>query len=201
MWCGRVARVGANQPGPCGSCPARQHRLRKAKVMKLGLAVLRAILGVLFIGHGTQKLFGWFEGEGLRDTGESFDSLGLRPGAPQATTAGVSETVGGALIATGFFTPLGCALITGVMTQAIRTVHAGRGPWFTAGGWEYNAVLIAAVFAIADVGPGDWSLDHALGIQLSGPLWATTAVGVGAAGPVLNTRVLFLLAAKSGLPV
>jgi hypothetical protein len=28
--------------------------------------------------------------------------------------------------------------ITGVMTQAIRTVHAGKGPWFTAGGWEYT---------------------------------------------------------------
>jgi putative oxidoreductase len=34
---------------------------------------------------GTQKLFGWFEGQGLRDTGDSFDSIGLRPGRPQAT--------------------------------------------------------------------------------------------------------------------
>src|SRR5919112_502347 len=166
--------------------------------MKLGLVVLRAVLGTLFIGHGTQKLFGWFEGEGLRDTGESFDSIGLRPGRPQATTAGVSETVGGALIATGFLTPLGCALITGVMTQAIRTVHAGKGPWFTQGGWEYNAVLIAAVFAIAEQGPGDWSLDHALHIERSGPLWATAAVGTGAAGPVLATPVLFLIAAAAG---
>jgi putative oxidoreductase len=57
--------------------------------MKLGLVVLRTILGTLFIGHGTQKLFGWFEGQGLRDTGDSFDSIGLRPGRPQATTAGL----------------------------------------------------------------------------------------------------------------
>lgn len=169
--------------------------------MKLGLAVLRVIVGVLFIGHGTQKLFGWFAGEGLRDTGEAFDSLGLRPGPQQATSAGVSETVGGALIATGLLTPVGSALITGVMTQAIRTVHAGKGPWFTAGGWEYNVVLIATVFAIADVGPGDWSLDHALDIEHSGALWATTAVGVGAAAPLLTTPALFVLAAKSGLPV
>lgn len=169
--------------------------------MKLGLVVLRVIVGVLFIGHGTQKLFGWFEGEGLRDTGASFDSLGLRPGAQQATTAGVSETVGGALIASGFLTPLGSALITGVMTQAIRTVHAGKGPWFTAGGWEYNVVLIATVFAIADLGPGDWSLDHALDIEHAGALWATTAVGVGAAAPMLATPALFVIAAKSGLPV
>ena len=169
--------------------------------MKLGLAVLRVIVGVLFIGHGTQKSFGWFEGEGLRDTGESFDSLGLRPGPQQATSAGLSETVGGALIASGFLTPVGCALITGVMTQAIRTVHAGKGPWFTAGGWEYNVVLIATVFAIADLGPGEWSLDRALDIEHSGALWAATAVGVGAAAPVLATPALFVIAAKSGLPV
>jgi putative oxidoreductase len=169
--------------------------------MKLGLVVLRTVLGALFIGHGTQKLFGWFEGEGLRDTGEAFDSIGLRPGRPQATTAGVSETVGGALIAAGFLTPVGCALITGVMTQAIKSVHAGKGPWFTAGGWEYNAVLIAAVFAIAEQGPGDWSLDHALHTERSGPLWATAAMGAGAAGPVLTTPVLFLIAAAAGLPV
>jgi putative oxidoreductase len=169
--------------------------------MKLGLAVLRTILGVLFIGHGTQKLFGWFRGEGLRDTGDEFDSIGLRPGRSQATTAGISETVGGALIATGFMTPVGAALITGVMTQAIRSVHAGKGPWFDDGGWEYNVVLIAAVFAIADLGPGDWSLDHALHTERAGPLWATAAVGAGAAGPVLTTPVLFLLAAEAGLPV
>jgi putative oxidoreductase len=84
---------------------------RKESVMKVGLTILRAILGLVFIGHGTQKLFGWFEGEGLSDTGDSFDEIGLRPGAQQATTAGISETVGGALIATGFLMPVGCGTL------------------------------------------------------------------------------------------
>jgi putative oxidoreductase len=104
-------------------------------------------------------------------------------------------------IATGFLTPIGCALITGVMTQAIKSVHAGKGSWFTNGGWEYNAVLIAAVFAIIEQGPGDWSLDHALETEHAGPLWATAAVSAGAAGPVLTTPVLFMIAAAAGLPV
>ena len=169
--------------------------------MKLGLTVLRAILGLLFIGHGTQKLFGWFEGEGMSGTGDSFDEIGLRPGPQQATAAGISETVGGALIAAGFLVPVGCALISGVQTTAIRKVHAGRGPWFTAGGWEYNVVLIAAVLAITDLGPGDWSLDRALGTEHSGPLWAASAVGFGAAAPTLATPMLFLIAAEAGLPV
>lgn len=169
--------------------------------MKMGLTVVRVVLGALFVGHGTRKLFGWFEGEGLHDTGRTFDSIGLRPGRPQATTAGVSETVGGALIATGLLTPVGCALITGVMTQAIRSVHAGKGPWFEDGGWEYNVVLITTMFALADLGPGDWSLDHALGMEHTGPLWAAAAVGAGVAGPTLSTRAMFAVAAASGLPV
>ena len=169
--------------------------------MKLGLAVLRMIVGALFIGHGAQKLFGWFEGEGLRSTGESFDSIGLRPGTEQAAAAGLSETVGGSLIAAGFLTPVGCGLITSVMSQAIGSVHAGKGPWLTEGGWDYNVVLIAVVFAIADLGPGQWSLDHAWGIERSGPLYALTAVGVGVAAPGLSTPALFRLAARSGLPV
>jgi hypothetical protein len=62
-------------------------------------------------------------------------------------------------------------------------------------------VLIAAVFAITELGPGDWSLDHALDTEHSGALWAMTAVGVGTAAPVLTTPALFMIAAKSGLPV
>ena len=137
----------------------------------------------------------------MSDTGASFDAIGLRPRPQQATGAGVSEVVGGTLIATGFLTPLGSALISGVMSTAIRKVHAGKGPWFTAGGWEYNVVLIATVFAITDLGPGHFSLDRALGVEHSGPVWATTAVGLGAAAPVVATPLLFLIAAEAGLPV
>jgi putative oxidoreductase len=153
--------------------------------MKLGLAALRVVLGSLFIGHGTQKLFGWFGGHGLEGTGGFFESIGLRPGKRHALAAGASEAVGGLLIATGFLTPAGSALITGAMAQAIQRVHGPKGPWMTEGGWEYNAVVIAAVFALADVGPGDWSLDHALGTEMSGPLWALAALGAGIAGPAL----------------
>ena len=72
------------------------------------------------------------------------------------------------------------------MAQAIRTVHAPKGPWVTDGGWEYNAVLIAAMVALADLGPGDVSLDHALGLdRLAGPVVALAALAAGIAGPEL----------------
>jgi putative oxidoreductase len=156
--------------------------------MKLGLAVVRVVVGLLFFGHGAQKLFGWFGGHGLEGTAGFFDQIGLKPGKRTALAAGAGETGGGALLALGFLTPLAAASIIGVMTQAVRTVHGSKGPWNQDGGWEYNAVLAAAAFAVADAGPGEWSLDHALGLKLKGPVWALAALGAGVAGPSLLAR-------------
>jgi putative oxidoreductase len=127
--------------------------------MKLLRLTLRALIGGLFIGHGTQKLFGWFGGHGLEGTSGFFESLGLKPGKANAIAAGVSEAGGGALLASGVALPLAGAAITGTMTSAIRHVHASKGPWSTDGGWEYNAVLIGATLAIVEDECGmSWAL-------------------------------------------
>lgn len=150
--------------------------------MKIGMLVLRLLVGLLFVGHGTQKLAGWFGGGGIDGTAENFEKMGLRPGRDNAIAAGVSEAAGGALLAAGLATPLATAMISGAMSSAIYHVHRPNGPWATQGGWEYNAVLIAAVFAVAAAGPGPISLDHALGVERSGPGVALAAVGAGALG-------------------
>jgi putative oxidoreductase len=150
--------------------------------MELGLAFLRAVVGGLFMGHGLQKLAGWFGGHGLEGTGKAFESMGLRPGRLHAAAAGASETAGGALIATGLLTPVGASLLSGTMVTAIRKVHAANGPWASNGGYEYNLVLLAVVFALADVGPGRWSLDEALGSRRAGPGWALAQLAAGAVG-------------------
>jgi putative oxidoreductase len=150
--------------------------------MKLGLALLRSITGVLFMGHGLQKLAGWFGGHGLDGTGQFFESMGLRPGRRHATAAGAAETVGGALLAAGLLTPLGASMITGTMATAIYKVHAKNGPWLTGNGYEYNLILLAIVFALTDLGPGEWSLDESLGSEMSGPGWALAQLGAGLAG-------------------
>ncbi len=157
--------------------------------MKLGLAVLRGIVGTLFMGHGLQKLAGWFGGHGLQATGEGFASMGLRPGRAHAAAAGVSETVGGALIAVGLLTPLGASLLSGTMLTAIRKVHAANGPWAANGGYEYNLVMLAAVFLVTDVGPGEWSLDEALGIRRAGPGWALAQLAAGAIGSLVAVEL------------
>jgi putative oxidoreductase len=156
--------------------------------MKLGLTILRTIVGALFFGHGTQKLFGWFGGHGPDATAQMFEGLGLRPGRRHATAAGASEAGGGALLALGLLTPAAAASLIGTMFTAIRTVHLKNGPWATAGGYEYNLVLIAALLALADLGPGDLSLDSALGIEVKGPLIALGALAGGIGGATLLTR-------------
>jgi putative oxidoreductase len=150
--------------------------------MELALLVLRVVVGLLFMGHGAQKLFGRFGGHGLDGTGGFFESLGIRPGRRNAMAAGTAELVGGALLALGLLTPLAAALIIGVMVVAIITVHAAKGPWVTDGGWEYNAVLIAAAFALAGAGPGQVSLDDAIGWMpdITGAGWALGALALGA---------------------
>ncbi len=148
----------------------------------MATGILRAVIGLLFVGHGLQKLKGWFGGYGLEGTGQFFESIGLRPGKRHALAAGITETGGGALLALGLLTPFAAAGLTGTMVTAVKTVHLPNGPWVANGGWEYNAVLAAALFAIAESGPGPLSLDHALGTKLSGPFVALAQLAAGAGG-------------------
>jgi len=150
--------------------------------MRIGRLLLRLAVGGFFVGHGTQKLFGWFGGNGLEATAKGFEGLGLRPGRRNAIAAGMAEAGGGALLTVGLATPLAASVLTATMITAIETVHAKNGPWASNGGYEYNVVLIAAVLALAEVGPGSLSLDSALEREHTGAGWALTALGAGAAG-------------------
>lgn len=150
--------------------------------MQLGRLLLRLAVGGFFFGHGTQKLFGWFGGPGLDAIGQGFHQMGLRPGRRHALAAGVTETVGGTAVVLGAATPLAAAPLISVMLTAINRVHLKNGPWNSAGGYEYNVVMIAALLTLAEVGPGELSLDHALGQERYGPGWALAALALGAAG-------------------
>jgi putative oxidoreductase len=152
--------------------------------MKIGALLLRLVVGGLFVGHGTQKLFGWFGGHGLDATAQGFEQLGLRPGRPNAIAAGTAEAGGGALLALGLETPLAASVLIATMLTAIHRVHATKGPWLTNGGYEYNLVLIAAALALVEAGPGALSLDGARGRERSGAGWALAALAVGALGAI-----------------
>ena len=149
--------------------------------MEIGRLVARTVIGGLFIGHGTQKLFGWFGGPGLAGTEQMMGALEMRPTRANAVAAGLSEAAGGALLVAGAATPLAASSLIGTMLTAIRKVHQPKGVWAAQGGWEYNAVLIAALVALVDAGPGDLSVDAALGRREWGAGWALGGLALGAA--------------------
>jgi putative oxidoreductase len=166
--------------------------------MKVGSLALRSTIGPLFVGHGTQKLFGWFDGHGPEGTGGFFESLGLRPGRRHATAAGWAEAAGGALVTLGALTPLAGSALTATMVTAIRKVHAKNGPWSTNGGYEYNVVVIAALMALTENGPGRPSADSVLFPRMKGATWALLQLGAGIAASYLATSERFNGAAEQG---
>ncbi|UHA75037.1 DoxX family protein [Paenibacillus sp. 481] len=124
-----------------------------------GLLLIRAVIGLTMIGHGAQKLFGWFGGYGLQGTGGWMESIGLRPGVQMALLAGLTELTGGLLFGLGMFTWIGALLIVGTMLMAIVKVHGPNGYWVTQNGFEYNLMLLVTVIGVALIGAGAFSID------------------------------------------
>jgi putative oxidoreductase len=160
--------------------------------MEEGLLIIRVVVGVLLVGHGSQKLFGWFNGYGLKGTGGYMESFGLRPGTLFAFAAGAAELVGGLGFATGLATPVAAALVASTMLVAARTDHAGKGLWIYNGGAEYVLTNAGVVIGVAFAGAGAWSLDNAIGWDVSGTWWGLAAAfaAVVGGGSVLALRRL-----------
>lgn len=151
-----------------------------------GLLIIRVVAGVTLSLHGMQKLFGWFGGGGLEGTGAWMDSIGYRPGRTAAVMAGGSELLGGLGLAAGVLTPLSAAACIGVMVVA-GVENRPQGFWSAKKGWEYNLVLAGVAFGVAVTGPGELSVDHALGLadDLRG-WWGVAALALGLAGAGLR---------------
>jgi putative oxidoreductase len=122
--------------------------------VEAGRLIARAVIGGLFIGHGTQKLFGWFGGPGPEGTAGMMKSLGLEPAKRNAQAAALAETAGGTLLVAGAATPLAATALIATMISAIGLVHAPKGLWATNGGYEFNLVLIVALMALASLAAG-----------------------------------------------
>lgn len=157
--------------------------------LDVALVVLRVVFGVFMVLHGANKVRG-----GLDGVASWFGGIGMRHPRWQARAAAGTEIGAGALFALGLLTPFAAAGLVGVMVVAAWVAHRKIGffVFHDGQGWEYTAAIATVAFAVGTVGPGRWSIDHALGIgwdAWSGWIGAVISGGLG-----LLSAVVLLLA-------
>jgi putative oxidoreductase len=159
--------------------------------MDAGLLALRLVVGLVFVGKGTQKLFGWFGGGGLVATAWFFRSSGYRSAHLAARLAGAAELVAGAALVLGVGTRLASAAVIGLMLNATAAVQRRNDRLQIAGGYGHRLGLAAIAATLGFTGAGRTSADAMLGLAggdvPSGLLG--TVLGLAAGYACLNTRV------------
>ncbi|CAH0239752.1 Putative oxidoreductase MhqP [Pseudomonas sp. Bi70] len=125
-----------------------------------GLTILRVLVGITFMAHGSQKLFGWFGGYGLAGVAQWMESIGLAPGYLMALMAGSAEFFGGLALVIGLLVRPASAVLAITMLVAIFSVHIGNGFFMANNGYEFALALLAATLALLVEGAGRLSLDQ-----------------------------------------
>jgi len=150
---------------------------------------LRLILGVVMVAHGVKHA------RGRQKTSRWFASIGFKSPQLQWFASTATEIGVGVMLIIGLGTSLAVAGLVGVMTVAYVAVHRSVGFWITARpdeGYEYVLTLGVAAAALAMIGPGSWSLDAALDIDVILDGWyGLAAVSAGVAVAVLQLAVFF----------
>jgi putative oxidoreductase len=155
-----------------------------ADAVNLVLLVLRVATGLMLFAHGWNHLLRVREGPGVANW---FESLGMRNGPLNAWMVTLVELGAGPLLVAGLLTPLAAAGVTGVAVVAWVTNHRSAGFFVfrrPTEGWEYVMILTVLGIGLGTLGPGEWSLDHALDLDdwFGWPgFWTTVGAGVGGA--------------------
>ena len=154
--------------------------------LNFGLLILRLVVGPVFAFHGFAKIF---RGGRLEGTAGWFHSMGMRPGHVHARLAAAGELATGACLALGLFTSFAGLGMVGLMSVAFWTVHKGSGLMIINEGWEYVLTLGTIGVAVATIGPGEWSLDDVIGLDLNGPVGFVISLigGIALAALLLGT--------------
>jgi peroxiredoxin/uncharacterized membrane protein YphA (DoxX/SURF4 family) len=157
--------------------------------LSYGILLLRLVLGLTLVGHGSQKLFGVLGGLGPRGEAEFLAGLGFRAAPLMAFVLGAGEVAAGAMFAGGLLVPVAALVLAVFMLNAIGTALRPNGYWIVNGGYEYAILIWTVVVAVAATGGGRFSLDAAIGwsASISGLWWA---IGVAATSVLLSALSL-----------
>jgi putative oxidoreductase len=164
--------------------------MRVQDALNLALLLARVWIGIVMFVHGWRHVKALQSGPGMANW---LESLGLRNGSLQAQLLTWSEVVVGPVLALGLLTPVAYGAVASLMLVAFLTNHRDKGFFITARpteGWEYVMSLAVLSIVLGTLGPGRWSVDHAL--DLSFPFEPNRALAVAAVVGIGGT-ILYLL--------
>ncbi|WP_409333002.1 DoxX family protein [Trujillonella humicola] len=178
---------------------ARKTRTTRSETGGAGLGVsrflLRTVVGGTMIAHGVRH------GRTLEGTARWFGSIGFKQPKLQAQTSAVVEIGSGAALVLGAATPLAASAVVGTLAVAARSVHLPNGFFVVNEGYEFVLNLSVASVVLAALGPGRWSVDHALGTdRFSGSRAALLAAGLGIGGAAAQLATFWRKPAPKPVP-
>jgi len=134
--------------------------IENSNVISTTSLLLRLVIGIAFLLHGSQKVFGWFDGPGLDKWGEYLSSKKYPTFV--AKSAAVIEMIAGFLLIIGAFTKLSALSMIVFMLFAIMIAHLDKGYFAQKGGYEYQMLLIVCCVVVIMLGGGKYSVDRYL---------------------------------------
>ncbi|BCI52555.1 membrane protein [Mycolicibacterium litorale] len=155
--------------GPTEIGPDADDRVKAARrrgTQDLGLMLLRVGLGVLLVGHGLQKAFGWWGGPGLGGFQDSLTEVGYQHANILTYVGAVAQIGAGVLLVLGLFTPIAAAVALAYLINSLLAGVASQSegfPFFLPGGFEFHVTLIVIAAALILTGPGRYGFDAGRG--------------------------------------
>jgi putative oxidoreductase len=137
-------------------------------LQRLAILILRLFLGVAFVMHGAQKVFGAFGGPGIAGVTGMLSKMGMEPSQILAWVLSITEFGGGLCVLLGFLTRFWAAGLVIDMAVAVFKVHLANGFFASRNGFELPLALGVMALVILLTGPGSISIDRAAGIEKGG---------------------------------
>lgn len=154
--------------------------------INISMLVLRVGIGSIFVAHGLQKAFGWWEGPGWSGWKGAMGYLGIRPGLFWASISLIAELGGGLALIVGLLVPLAGAGLVAQTIVLFKKVHWPNGFWTSKGGIEFPLAFGVGAFAVQVLGPGAWALDSLLPVGvLYEPAVRWTLLGIATVGALI----------------